>query len=521
MQSLLNNTRFYILLFTVFLSLGMYLWVTETISQGTLQTIRLAQLYALTAVGYLYITLLAGPFCYIFKSFPYIKQYLHARRALGVSVFYFASLHAFLVFFGQLGGFEGLGFLNNKYLLAISLSFTAYIILFLLTMTSFDFMIKKMTFIKWKLLHRLIYLAGILILLHALLLGTHFADISAFIPQTIFGAVLFLGMLEAMRFDVFLQKKFSHLPRFGITMTLVISVTFLWLFSFLNTPETNPVSFGIHSQHIEMAKKAAQQSKTNNNPNMLSSLQGDKTKRFTVSFLHPEIIEPNTNTQLTFQVYDAATGNKVKVFQQLYGKIVHLIIVDSELKYFNHIHPEQKDNGFSITTQFPKEGVYHVYADFQPLGAVEQQFAFTVSVGNAVDEQLSNAKPDTNLTKTFGQYEVTLSKPTPLRATEMSIGGQELMFTIKNADTKQPITNLKPYLEAFGHLVMINEKTFEYIHVHPADLRVPTPDENGGPTVAFMPLGLYKPIQPGTYRIFAQFNPNGELFTADYTIKIE
>jgi hypothetical protein len=68
---------------------------------------------------------------------------------------------------------------------------------------------------------------------------------------------------------------------------------------------------------------------------------------------------------------------------------------------------------------------------------------------------------------------------------------------------------------------MINTKTFDYIHVHPNDLTVPKPNQNGGPKVEFMPLGLYGPITPGIYRVFGQFNPNNELFTSDFTIKIE
>jgi hypothetical protein len=104
---------------------------------------------------------------------------------------------------------------------------------------------------------------------------------------------------------------------------------------------------------------------------------------------------------------------------------------------------------------------------------------------------------------------------------EISIGQQLLGFTFKNAKTKQPITTLKPYLDAFGHLVMINEKTFDYIHVHPNILAVPSPDQNAGPTIEFLPLGIYGPIKPGIYRVFAQFNPNGQLMVADYTIEIK
>jgi hypothetical protein len=68
---------------------------------------------------------------------------------------------------------------------------------------------------------------------------------------------------------------------------------------------------------------------------------------------------------------------------------------------------------------------------------------------------------------------------------------------------------------------MINAKTYDYLHVHPINLTVPKPNENGGPTVTFLPLGLYGPIKPGIYRVFAQFNPDNKLFTANFTVKVE
>src|SRR5258708_1943827 len=169
-RSLFTNVRFYVLIFSVLLSVGFYLYVRLTIPEGALQIIRLTQYYALSALTYLYLAVLAGPLMYVAKWFPFRAQYLKARRAIGVSAFYFGLLHALLAFFGQLGGFAGLFFLSGNYLLAISLSFTALVILFLMAATSFDAMVTKLTFPKWKLLHRFVYLVIVLILIHALML---------------------------------------------------------------------------------------------------------------------------------------------------------------------------------------------------------------------------------------------------------------------------------------------------------------------------------------------------------------
>ncbi|HSX18543.1 MAG TPA: ferric reductase-like transmembrane domain-containing protein [Candidatus Saccharimonadales bacterium] len=522
LMPLFKNIRFYILIFSFSLSLFFYFWVGRTIPDGSLRPIRLGEFYALTAAVYLYVVLLIGPAVYSFKFLPWRGQIFKARRALGISVFYFGLLHAYIEFFQQLGGFSGLGFLDNKYLLAITLSSSALFILSLMAATSFDFMVRKLTFTKWKILHRFVYLAAIFILIHALLLGTHFTDLSTLIPQIFFGAIAVLLILEANRFDAFLAGKFVNLPKFGLTLTVVIvAITTYFVYSFL--PNSGNLSLNIHAQHILLAQQAQNQNGQQLPANLanIPGLQGDRTKRYTVSFNPPQNIKPNVDTTLNFQVFDASSGNPVEFYNVVWEKVVHMIVVDSQLTYFTHIHPTQDSNGFSIATQFPKDGVYHIYLDFQPKGAIEQQFAFILNVGNVQAANASSFQPDTNFVKTFGNYEVTLAAPNPLKAEQLSVGQQTLTFTIRDAVTKQPITTLKPYLAAFGHLVAINRDTFDYLHVHPTNLTAPQPDANGGPSVDFIPLGLYGPIKAGIYRVFAQFNPDGKLFVADFTVKVE
>lgn len=519
-MKLFTNIRFYILFSSIVLSYGIYFYTVQIIPTERLQTIRLTQWYALLSLGYLYVAMLAGPLCYTFFTIPFREYFLKARRALGVSAFYFGLLHACIAFFSQLGGFEGLGFLSNKYLLAIGLSFTALLILFFMAATSFDSIIRIMHFKRWKILHRLVYIASILILIHALMLGTQFSDLSQFIPQLFFGLFAFLIVLEAIRFDAFLQEKLKILPRLGITASLVIGfISFSYIYSLLPTDTTLPLA--IHSQRTQLAQETQKSFQKDTAATVqFPGSKGDRTKRFTVDFLLPETVQPNRNMLLRFKVFDASNGNEVIYFNKVNGKLVHMIIVDSSLAYFDHIHPTLENSTFTVTTQFPRDGNYRIYLDFQPFGAIEQQIATTIKVGKN-SKIISSPPPNLERTKVVGQYEITLQKPDTLKSEKISIGQQILSFTIKDAQSKQPVTTLKPYLEAFGHLVMINQETFEYVHVHPNDLSVPEPNENGGPTVEFIPLGLYTPIKPGIYRIFAQFNPNDTLITTDFTIEVK
>lgn len=515
---LIRNIRFYILIFSILLSGLVFLIINASVPGPSLQTIRLEQTYAFLSLVYIYIALLASPLTQEFKFLPWRGHYLKARRAIGVSAFYFATLHTLIAFFGQLDGFSGIGFLDNTFLLALSLGVISLLILTLMALTSFDFAVEKLTFPKWKLLHRFVYLAAVAILIHSLVIGTHFSNLTDPIPLLTFSALAFLLVLESFRFDRYLKNKLPGLPELGISMaifSLLLGVGLAYIF----LPQsggaaTNAV--GIHALHIKLAQQAQQGNAASNIP----GLSGNRIFRYTVNLEHPQTLASNQDLQLTFRIFDASSGNPVTQYDMVYTKLMHLVIVDSSLKYFAHTHPSKNSDGsFSITTRFPDDGTYHLYINFQPTGAIEQQIGFTLKVGDAASAAIATQPIDTDLTKRFGSYLVSLFEPNSLNASDLSNGNQTLTFRIRDVN-KQPVTNLNPYLGALGHLVLINEQTYDYIHVHPSTTVPDSPTYSGGPDVTFLPLGLYGPIKSGVYRVFAQFNPNGSLFIADFTIKI-
>jgi Na+(H+)/acetate symporter ActP len=79
-----KNIRFYVLICSLILVLIEYWVVLSFYTSERLQTIRLTQYFALTAITYLYLTLLIGPFVFVFHKIPFKNQLLKARRALGV-----------------------------------------------------------------------------------------------------------------------------------------------------------------------------------------------------------------------------------------------------------------------------------------------------------------------------------------------------------------------------------------------------------------------------------------------------
>ncbi len=44
---------------------------------------------------------------------------------------------------------------------------------------------------------------------------------------------------------------------------------------------------------------------------------------------------------------------------------------------------------------------------------------------------------------------------------------------------------------------------------------------SGGPKIEFLPMAVSQDFKPGTYRIFGQFNPDGNLVMTPFTVKVE
>jgi len=114
-----------------------------------------------TALILLILSLACTPLNIIFG----FKQVMRVRRTLGLYAFMYAGLH-FLTFVGLDYGFDfdllGQGILDQRYVLV---GFAAGLLLLLLAITSTQGWQKRLRK-NWKRLHRLVYLAGILAIVH-------------------------------------------------------------------------------------------------------------------------------------------------------------------------------------------------------------------------------------------------------------------------------------------------------------------------------------------------------------------
>jgi DMSO/TMAO reductase YedYZ heme-binding membrane subunit len=230
LRNLVNNSRFYLLGLALLASIAIACGLRLTVESTQLWYIRTEQVYGFVALGAVYAALILTPISKLVGKRPIMRLLLFSRRAIGVSAFYFAVLHGGFALYGQLGGWAAISVLPERFIIAFGLGAGALLVLFMLAATSFDRIIVAMTFRRWKWLHRLVYIAGILLILHVWMIGTHTAE--PLIMAILFGLlVVFFGLeswrmaqVFAARFKEFQSKDYLMIMFVGMWLSLTVAL---------------------------------------------------------------------------------------------------------------------------------------------------------------------------------------------------------------------------------------------------------------------------------------------------------
>lgn len=242
-QSLLSNSRFYVLVSSLLLSVATFAYLRLQIPSDQLFYIRTQQAFGLFCIIFWYVALVISPIGYIIGK-QRIKHLEFARRAIGVSAFYFALLHGSIALWGQLGGMGQLQYLPTLFKWSLSGGLIAFLILAIMAATSFDKVVSYMTFKRWKLLHRLVYVGGVSVILHIWTVGTHLAYTN--VQLAAFIALIILSGLELFRITK-VSNKFLELDKAQV-VTLFFSLWLVVVFMILSIPA---IVQNYHSRHAD------------------------------------------------------------------------------------------------------------------------------------------------------------------------------------------------------------------------------------------------------------------------------
>ncbi len=243
------------------------------------------------------------------------------------------------------------------------------------------------------------------------------------------------------------------------------------------------------------------------------------TREYALEFsTAPTAVKAGVPVTMFFTVRHPGTGDPIRNFEVVHDKRYHLFVVSRDMDVFEHIHPEQQPDGrWAIEVRLPKPGYYQILSDFLPTGGSPQfvgRTLITADFAGDLESQAARLEPDTVLSKTVGSMTAHVQlEPSILVAGQYG----HLSFTLADAATGQPVTDLQPYLGAFGHTLILSEDLRDYVHSHPVE----GPDSDigkgfGGPHVTFEG---YMP-RPGRYRAWTQFLRKGEVITMPFTLNV-
>lgn len=231
-------------------------------------------------------------------------------------------------------------------------------------------------------------------------------------------------------------------------------------------------------------------------------------------------------TKITYKIKDGK-GEFLKKFEIAHEKIMHFIVVRHDLQDFQHLHPEfnQSTGEFSVEMIFPNDGPYRIFPDFTPGDDNSQKLAVTVfsdiKVGDQTRYKTQPVVADKEMKKTYSEYQVTFAVP-KIKAKE------EFTYSLLVEKNGQSVTDLEKYLGALGHSVIIKEGTLDFIHTHALEVNTVNQDHGQGHGSTQGPLNMGPQIdfsttfpKPGIYKIFAQFQHQGKIITADYIIEVK
>ncbi len=219
---------------------------------------------------------------------------------------------------------------------------------------------------------------------------------------------------------------------------------------------------------------------------------------------NPATVNPKEEITLSLTPKNKENANEQVPLDVEHTKKIHLIVVNEDLSWFDHIHPEfNADGSYTVKEKFPAAGKYTLFADYKPSGGNHVVDNLNVTVTGTVPaakkydaDKLTGSAGDgftVSLTPEGGKFLTNMA---------MHINGV-VMLNGKEVN----VTTLEDYLGAKAHMVVVSLDDKKYLHVHPG--------VEGGK------FDLHTTFdKPGVYRGWIQFQSKGKIYTSDFTMNV-
>ncbi len=236
---------------------------------------------------------------------------------------------------------------------------------------------------------------------------------------------------------------------------------------------------------------------------------------------------PGTETTIRLSLTGAQSGQPVNPVLS-HEAPMHLIAVSRDLTYFAHIHPQSMGQvgEYDVKNTFPQAGDYILYDEFQLAGKSDEVHRFDLKVGNG-NSDAAKLTPDMSPKQVEG-YKVSLGPVGQITA------GRDASFVVTVEQNGKPVPDLKPYLGAASHVVVLNQDGGDFHHVHGVAGSNPPADTNmGGNGAAVDESMTLVPAQfgptysfshrfdkPGLYKVWSQFAHGDAVLTVAWVVEV-
>lgn len=267
--------------------------------------------------------------------------------------------------------------------------------------------------------------------------------------------------------------------------------------------------------------------------------------------------ESTKTSKIEFEFRDAETGEMAHHFHSMHAKPMHLIVVSEDLSHFAHVHPNEKPHSvkpfyinansptndpdnFAVPKMLPFGGKYFLFAEVMPMGYGMLNFPYDLNVNGptrSVEAPVIDAPgADGKILKYFnshgepsdesgGTYLIKL-EVLPMEHCQVVIPRLHFEVLQKQNGIFTQVKDLEPWLESYGHAIMIgregklaSEKAILHLH---AVWPLPTGDvakDERGPNLELATHSHGQSMQSDHYRAWIQIKHSGKVHTFNFEIE--
>ncbi|WP_340538886.1 hypothetical protein [Nocardioides sp. GXZ039] len=196
-------------------------------------------------------------------------------------------------------------------------------------------------------------------------------------------------------------------------------------------------------------------------------------------------------------------GAAVTDYETAHDRDLHLIAVRRDQTGFQHVHPtlDAATGEWSVELDLTP-GTWRLFADFVPEGGDPLTLGTDLNVAGEFEP--ASPGPERRVAD-VGPYQVSIDGDL--------VAGAGAELTVSVTKDGRPVTDLEPYLGAYGHLVALRDSDLAYLHVHPDG----DPDDDAtepGPDVVFHTAVP----SSGRYYLYFDFQHGNVVRTASFAV---